>query len=112
MNLEFNVFIENDSRTGFRIFNVFNHYSFAKDLKENVKTNGRDRAAFEERLKMLLMYYFWSKCEYEIIVSSWPPSDKIRKEKVDAYDQVMMNWDIFRDYVWEHLAEIKKMKVG
>ena len=26
--------------------------------------------ALEERLKRLCMYYFWAKCEYEVIVSS------------------------------------------
>jgi hypothetical protein len=25
-------------------------------------------------------------------------------EKIDVYDQIMMNWNIFIDYVWENLT--------
>lgn len=46
------------------------------------------------------MYYFWSKCEWEIILSDFPPSKKFQEKKVDVYEQVMLNWDIFINYVW------------
>ena len=53
------------------------------------------------------MYYFWSKCEWEIILSDWPPSDTFCKEKIDVFDQVMLNWDIFVDYIWNNRQYIK-----
>lgn len=34
---------------------------------------------------------WWSRCEYEIIISDWPPSGK--EEKWDIYKQIMMNLD-------------------
>ena len=47
-----------------------NHGSFKKEvdvlLKEKI-----DKDDFSEKLKREMMYYFWSKCEYEIILSPW-----------------------------------------
>lgn len=48
------------------------------------------------------MYYFWSKCEWEIILSDFPPSDRFKKKKVDVYEQVMLNWDKFINYLWKY----------
>lgn len=49
------------------------------------------------------MYYFWSKCEYEIILSPWAgQADDI---KIDIYNQIMMNFDRFVDYCWSFKSE-------
>jgi hypothetical protein len=58
--------------------------------------------ALEERLKRLCMYYFWAKCEYEVIVSSWPPREKSEK-KIDIYAQLEANWPIFKDLVFREI---------
>jgi hypothetical protein len=58
--------------------------------------------SIERRLERLCMYYFWSKCEYEVIVSSWPPREG-SEEKIDIYDQLKANWDIFRELVFKEL---------
>lgn len=108
--------------------NIFNHYSFNRDVENDLKKY-KDKDEFAQRLKSNLMYYFWSKAEYEVIITSWPPHIKTSEldrlnaereetlkkynrepyclyvntdvaEKVDIYDQVMNNWDIFLDYVW------------
>lgn len=72
------------------------------------------------------MYYFWSKCEYEVIITSFPMyinqeeleiinnSDrkyKINIEpdvgvKVDIYSQIMNNFEVFVDYVWNNKDKI------
>lgn len=52
------------------------------------------------------MYYFWSKCEWEIIISGWPPRDDFNDAKIDVYDQVKLNWDKFVDYTWDHRKEL------
>ena len=53
------------------------------------------------------MYWFWSKCEHEIIISSWPYTDKAAA-KIDIYQQVMMNWDIFLEYTWSFRKEVRR----
>ena len=90
-----------------RTFNVYNHYSFANDIQKLTKKYKDNKEAFADELKKSLMYFFWSKCEWEVIVSHWPPKEDFHDAKIDVYDQVMMNWDIFLDYTWEHRKEIK-----
>lgn len=47
------------------------------------------------------MYWFWSKCEYEIVISPWVGRNKEEAEvKIDIHDQVMLNFDRFVDYCW------------
>jgi len=58
--------------------------------------------AVEKRLDRLCMYYFWAKCEYEVIVSSWPPREGSER-KIDIYTQLKANWDIFRELVFKEL---------
>ena len=108
--LKYYVRIENVNQRGFEPYNVFYHEYFVKDMQKNFKKNKDNREAFHEQLKRDARYYFWSKCEWEIIISSWPPSDRIKEIKVDAYDQLNMNWDVFTDYVWNHKKEICKIK--
>lgn len=64
---------------------------------------------FAEAVKRDLLYYFWSKCEYEIVITGWPNVED-NLEKVDAYGQVMLNFDIFIDYLWSHKQEIQPEK--
>lgn len=35
------------------------------------------------------MYYFWSKCEHEIILSPW--TGQVDDIKIYIYDQIMIN---------------------
>lgn len=91
--------------------------------------HGLNRENFEAEIKRYLMYYFWGKAEHEIILTSWPPHIDAQRElprlvkekeeatakghnryyldvhlpvaeKIDIYDQVMMNWKHFIDYLW------------
>ena len=92
-------------------YDIFNHYSFDKDVKEIYKRYKNDFNTFSEEIKKSLMYHFWSKCEWEIIISDWPPSTKDKvEEKVDVYDQVMLNWKVFINYVWEQAHKRKNAK--
>lgn len=78
-------------------WNVFEHGTFKNEINKLLKEKV-NKEEFAERLKRELMYYFWSRCEYEIILSPWTgEGDDI---KIDIYDQIAMNWDKFVDYVW------------
>ena len=89
------------------------HDDFYKKFKTEI---------FAPEFKNNLMYYFWSKCECEIIITNWPTSFKVNveklnatkydyrdsidlevAEKIDMYDQVMNNWQLVLDYVWNNL---------
>lgn len=88
--------------------NIFDHCAFDADCRKNYKKNKENKEAFLEQLRRDLMYYFWSKCEWEVVIQSWPAGHG--EKKIDVYDQVMLNWNIFCDYVWSHKDEFKEKK--
>jgi hypothetical protein len=90
-------------------FNIFNHFSFSEDVKKNLKKI-KDKDEFSKKLKSDLMYYFWCKSEYEIIVSPWCGGRDTKDVKIDIYTQVMMNFNIFLDYVWNSKKRKKSKK--
>lgn len=53
----------------------------------------------EIELRRKCMYYFWSKCEYEVIVTGWP--DTKTERKIDIYDQLDANWETFKNMAFE-----------
>ena len=78
-------------------WNVFTHRIFKEEVTELLKRN-LPKDEFAEELKNKLLYSFWSRCEYEIILSSWVGyADNL---KIDIYDQITMNWNSFVNYVW------------
>lgn len=107
--LEWYVFTEGFNSREIEKHNVFNHYRFLNDLKKLArKFRDREREQFEEAMRKDLMYYYWSKCEWEVVIGGFiGKADK--SLKVDVYEQVMLNWKPFCDYVWEHRVELRKV---
>ena len=87
--------------------NIFDHYRFLEDVKKIYKKYKNDFDTFAHEVKSSLMYYFWSKCEWEIILSSLFGRPDFKEMKIDVYDQVMLNWDVFIKYVWD-MAHARK----
>ena len=109
-------------------YNIFDHYKFCEDVKKLMKKK-LPKEEFAEALRRELSYYFWAKCEWEVLVTRFPGYieqeqinklmdewDKCRRDnghypyashveikgskKVDIYSQVRLNWQAFVDYVW------------
>ena len=161
--LEWNVYKEDINSREIEIYNVFNHGGFLEGLNRMFKDVKKEQTKYlkENNLEGLLTareankynkhmeefedeclrkecgYYFWSKSEYEIVLTSWPPYidveviDKLKQEveehdskwswkqskvnvpltvseKIDIYDQLLLNWNAFKDYVFSKEKEIKK----
>lgn len=133
--LQWNVFLEDWNARTIKSFDIFQHGEFRKGVQKLLKKHS-DKAAFAEDLKKEVMYYFWAKCEYEVVITSWPPYisaeelDRLNKEneehkgkyghplvrncirpecaeKIDVYRQAMLNWDVFVDYVWAQKRKTK-----
>lgn len=124
------VYIENFNTKKIEKYNVLNE-GIIKEIKEQTK-GFTNKTRFAEVVNNIMSYYFWARSEYEVVLTSWPSyitleeldrlneeSKKYQKEygkralrqpvnltveeKIDIYDQVKMNWNIFIDYVWENL---------
>ena len=121
-------------------YNIFQHRSFAKDVAE-LFNQDLTKEEFAEKLRRSLQYYFWSKSEHEVVVTSWPPYIDKKEldrlsfeyeshnqkwgyypylldvrfdvgEKIDIYDQVRLNWDVFADYVWNQRRKVRTNECG
>lgn len=114
--MEWNVYVGNFNSRKIEVHNVFNHLRFVRDLTKELKKIEKSDASeekkkddFAEAMRKELMYYYWSKCEWEVIVSHWPQGKDDRDEKIDVYDQVRLNWDKFVDYVWANRKDLKAL---
>ena len=106
--LIWNVYYEDFNKKNIKTFNIFEHYRFWEDCIKNKKKNKKDKDNFVKQLRQDLMYYFWSKTEWEIILTSWPERKDFEEKKIDVCDQIELNWNRFVDYVWNNIKDIKK----
>ena len=125
--LTWNVYMEDFNKNNIKVFNIFNSFSFMNGVINANKKCKNDFEFFKE-VRSCLMYSFWSKSEYEIIITSWPPYiekeefERLAKEDfkyrtwvnlsigeiVDIYNQVMINWEAFKLYLMTNRKLIPK----
>lgn len=86
--------------------NIFEHGTFLADCID-AACEYDERNGFFQAIKRSLLRNFWCVPEWEIYInaSNEPGSFKCR---VDAYDQVVLNWHIFCEYLWGKAAELQK----
>lgn len=82
----------------FNLEDAFNNLAKEHLIDKRFKFNGSLTCIedfLEERLRSECMYYFWSKCEYEVVIQGWPNKDT--EKKIDVYEQLEANWNIFKE---------------
>lgn len=87
--------------------NIFNYGNFLKDIKEIYKEyieRKEDIEFFENKINSELLYYFWSKREYEISVGDLFEKDLEKYEKIDVYYQIKMNFKVFIEYLLNNMS--------
>ena len=104
--LEWNVIKYNINDKKLVKFNIFDHSRFYEDLKKLLEQH-KEKDQFAEELKKDLMYYFWCKAEYEVLISGLFSKNPNETEKIDIYDQIALNYDRFVNYIWDNKKEVK-----
>lgn len=129
--LKWNVYRFNSNKKAIESYNVFNHIDVTKEIKDAYKTLP-SKEEFIKKVEQICMYYFWCKCEWEVVIASWPTHitfDELSRlneenndykekwghyprslvpnleydKKLDVYSQLKLNWDNFIDYLWNNL---------
>jgi len=59
---------------------------------------------FKDFVNKEAMYQWWGRCEYEIVISHWPPVKDLQ-EKWDIYQQIKMNMDVVTDLVMQSVLK-------
>lgn len=103
--LKWYVYLENFNGRSIVTYNVFEHFNFYQDVKKEIRQI-EDKQNFSEKIKRIARYYFWAKCEYEILITSWIGNNNFKDKKIDVYDQLELNWDRFIDYIWENKKDL------
>ena len=103
--IRWNVFYHNCNSRSIETFNVFEHGSFREYVKKAAKKY-QSKEDFAKQLRSEVMYYFWSKCEWEVLVTPWISPRESEKKKVDVCWQIMNNWDVFVDYTWANRKKL------
>lgn len=99
-----NVYIFNINRQKMEVYNIFDHASFCYNV-EAALAFCDIKEDFAEKLANNLLYYFWAKAEWEIVIKPWVGGREGVENKIDVYSQVKNNWDIFLDYCWSFKNE-------
>lgn len=99
MKPSWKVWRENVNRKSIEEWDIFEHGGFYKDYLEALKLYPTSKELFSKRMKQVAMYYFWSKCEHEVVITGW--SNGKTNRKVDIYSQLLLNWDVFVDRIYE-----------
>ncbi len=119
--LEWNVYYHDFNGRRITTYNVFNHGTLCKQLAKIARqrkkgTDGKrhsiTKEEFVKELRSWMMYCYWSKAEWEVIIGPWIANQEaFDKEsiKIDVFDQLSLNFDIFADYVWDHISEVRKL---
>lgn len=79
-------------------------YDIIPYLKECYKVSKSKPRTFDEFKQFIIResrYQWWSRCEYEVIISSWPTG--LGEEKWDIYQQIMMNIDLITKLFMEEV---------
>lgn len=130
-NLAYYVYIRNINSNKIEKYNVLTN-NIISEIKERTNMVSCDKTLFETEVSNILRYYYWARCEWEIVLTDWPTHISIKEltrlnnelekhkanrgslpnfmcvnlcteEKIDVYNQLMLNWDIFIDYLWRNL---------
>ena len=130
--LKWNVYRFNSNKKAIEPYNIFNHIAVTKEIKDAYKTLP-SKEEFIKKVEQICMYYFWCKCEWEVVITSWSThitldelhrlnqeKDDYKKEwghyprslvpnleyekKLDVYSQLKLNWDNFINYLWDNLS--------
>lgn len=108
--MEWYVYYDNINKKEITRFNIFDHGGFLQDFLKIV-SSAHTKEYFSELLRKSLMYYFWSRAEYEVQIYPWPAKSLYDPHlKVDIFGQIIMNWQAFVDYTWAHRHEVREMK--
>ena len=71
-----------------------------EDILKRIKSKNRKIDSYEslkEAIKSYLMWRYWCKSEYEVIVSNWCGKDM--KQKIDIWYQLEPNLDRITEYI-------------
>lgn len=97
----FYTIIYNINKKEFESYDVMPYLIEEYKKKKKKKKHPTSFEEFKEFIEGASMYMYWSRCQYELILASWPNEDK--KEKIDIHNQIMMNIDRITEILMDNV---------
>ena len=86
--LTWNVYVGDFNSGEIKLYNIFNHWAFYGSCIKANKQHKEDKEGFAEEVRQNLMYYFWSKCEWEIVLQHWPSGELYGLRKIFSMQEM------------------------
>lgn len=106
----FNAIIYDINERSFKKYDVMPYLirCYDESKKNRYEETPKTFEQFKEFVKSKSMYQYWARCEYEVILSDWPPSGK--EKKVDIHWQLMLNHDLVTRILMENVGAYEQKK--
>ena len=90
-----------------QVFEPYDIMPYLRDCyKETKKTRRKETPEtvqeFTKFVRGELMYRYWGRCEYEVILVDWPCQQK--EDKIDVFDQCEMNLELITRLLMEDVT--------
>lgn len=96
---EYNVYYHSYNDSQIKTFNVLRENGVIYNFIKECRKKDMSREEFDNSLKRECQYWYWSKCEWEVIIKEWV--GKEAEKKIDVYHQLKMNWNVFSEICWK-----------
>lgn len=112
VKFEWYVLNEDVNRKEIIPFNIFQNYSVNEETNKLCKEYKEQDMSFEdftEKLRRIIQWQEWGRCEYEIVVAPLIVKDENNRpwKKIDCYAQALPNIKLIAKYVLEEYYEEK-----
>lgn len=104
----FNVILYDPNKNRFVQYDVIPY--FINCYKEKKKDKPKTFEEFKKFVQARSQYMYWSRCQYEIILSDWPCGETTYK--LDVHEQIMNNIDLVTILVMNNVTKKKKKQPG
>jgi len=101
--LVWNVYHYSHSRNKIEVWNIFHSIGFSEGIEKIIKKKYK-KEIFADKVKSELIHYFLTNYMYEVTVCKYPRPDMSDGDvRIDVFDQVMLNFDAFIDYLYANV---------
>lgn len=97
----FYTIIYNINKKEFEPYNIMPYLIEEYKKEKKKKKQPTSFEEFKEFIVQASMYMYMFRCQYELILTSWPNEDK--KEKIDIHNQIMMNIDRITEVLMDNV---------
>lgn len=98
---QFNVLIWNINKNTVEPYDVLPY--FRDEYKRNKKNRPITKDEWEMFVRRWGKYMYWARCEYEIIVKSWPTQEG--GVKIDIWEQIENNLDLIVELLMDEYGK-------